>query len=138
MKKRYILTFQPDNINIPITYNLIKQFDIKVNILNADLSSGKTGHLVLEVDTEENVLHQALNYVNQQNINYHELKKQLDFKEDECIACGSCTAVCFSGALSLNKISWQIQFNHEKCVVCGLCVKACPLQLFHLEIDPYV
>ena len=138
MKKRYILTFQPDNINIPITYNLIKQFDIKVNILNADLTSGKTGHLVLEVDTEEKILNQALNFVEKQNIKCHELKKQLDFKEEKCIACGSCTAVCFSGALSLNKKSWQIEFKHEKCVVCGLCVKACPLQLFHLEIDQYV
>jgi L-aspartate semialdehyde sulfurtransferase ferredoxin len=138
MKKRYILTFQPENINIPVTYNLIKKFDIKVNILNADLSSGKTGHLVMELESEKDELIAVLDYFEINKIQCHELKKQLDFKENLCVACGSCTAVCFSDALTLDKENWQLNFNHEKCVVCGLCVKACPLQLFNLEIDQYV
>jgi L-aspartate semialdehyde sulfurtransferase ferredoxin len=135
MKKRYIFKFPPEAVDLPITYTLIKDFDIKVNILNADLSSGKSGKLVMEVEAKNKVLENAITYVEKRNIQCNELKKQLSFKEEECIACGGCTAVCFSEALTLDRNSWLLKFNHEKCVVCGLCVKACPLQLFNLEID---
>jgi len=138
MKKRYIFHFPPEAINLPITYTLVKDFDIKVNILNADLSSGKSGKLVMEIEAHENTINEALRFIEKKNIRCNEIKRQLTFKEEACIACGACTAVCFSGALVLDRVSWLLRFNHENCVICGLCVKACPLQLFNLEMDQYV
>ncbi len=91
MKKRYILHFLPESINIPVTYTLAR-----------------------------------------------ELKYQLDFKREGCVACGACTAVCFSGALSHNRPGWELNFKPELCVICGLCVKACPLKLFNIDYNKHV
>ena len=52
-----------------------------------------------------------------------------------CIHCGSCTAVCFSGALTMSRATNEMVFNPEKCVVCELCLKACPLRLFSIDIE---
>jgi ferredoxin len=51
------------------------------------------------------------------------------FVQDKCVHCGSCTAVCQSGALSLDKDA-HLVYAPSRCVVCGLCVHACPLRLF--------
>lgn len=138
MKKRFILSFQPENIDIPVTYNLIKKFDLKINILNAELSSGKSGHLVVDIDYDKEKIESAFEYFDEHKIECQELKKQLSFNANKCVSCGSCTAVCFSGALKINNPNWELEFDHNHCVVCGLCVKACPLQLFELKLNQYV
>jgi L-aspartate semialdehyde sulfurtransferase ferredoxin len=138
MKRRYIFHFPPEIINLPLTYTLVKDFDIKVNILNADLSAGRTGKLVMELDAEKDSLDRALEFIGNSKIGYTEIKKQLTFKENLCVACGACTAVCFSGALVQDRGSWEIHFDPENCILCGLCVSACPLKLFTLETGRYV
>ena len=45
--KRFVLTFPPDATDEPITYNLIRKFDIMVNLVKADVSPGKIGYLVI-------------------------------------------------------------------------------------------
>lgn len=138
MKKRYVISFPPGKIDTPITYTLIKDFDLEINILNADISSGKTGNLVVEIDAEVYKLEAGIKFIEQNGVHISEVKKQLLFKQESCIACGSCTAVCFSGALSMNKDNWDLNFDASECVVCGLCIKACPLKLFNLDINANV
>jgi len=53
--------------------------------------------------------------------------------EDECIDCGACTAICPSGALTMNKQD-ELQFDKEKCLVCELCIKACPIGVIDVEL----
>ena len=134
MKKRYILKFPQKNISDPITYDLVKIYDLKINILNADISSGRQGNLVLEFDAEEKNIEAGVKYLEQKGIMCSPMNKQLTFKQDDCVACGSCTAVCFSGALEMDKGNWTLEFDAKKCVVCGRCVKACPMQLFEINI----
>ena len=61
--KRFVLTFPPELTSEPITYRLIKDFDIMVNILNADISPGKIGHLVLEMSAPTKVLRNGIEYI---------------------------------------------------------------------------
>lgn len=133
--KRFVLTFPPELTSEPITYNLIKDFDIMVNILNADISPGKIGHLVLEMSAPMKVLRQGIDYIRDHNVECVPLEKKIHYQEDKCIHCGSCTAVCFSGALTMGHLTNEMSFNPEKCVVCELCMKACPLRLFSIDIE---
>ncbi len=64
-----------------------------------------------------------------------QLKKPEHFQEDKCIDCGNCTAVCFAGALTMDKTTWKLNFDKEKCVVCELCIIACPLKLFNIDFS---
>ncbi len=44
-----VLRFPADTVNEPITYILIKEYDVQVNILNADITHGKEGNLLIEM-----------------------------------------------------------------------------------------
>ena len=47
--KRFVMTFPSDATTKTITYDLIKKFDIMVNIVKANVSPGEIGHLVIEM-----------------------------------------------------------------------------------------
>lgn len=132
-KKRFVLTFPPEKVEVPLTYNLIKNYDIKINILNADLSAGEEGNLLIEMEGKHSNLKSGVQYIKELGVNIVPLNKKIEFKHKDCIHCGSCTAVCFAGALSIYKPDWKLNFNPEKCVVCELCTKACPLGLFKID-----
>jgi len=133
MKKRFILTFPPVAVQEPVTYNLIKEYDIKVNILNAYISSEDGGRLAVELEGDEEAIRQGLEYVRNLAIDCVPLEKNIMFRQENCIHCGACTAVCFTGALQMERKEWKLTFDSERCVVCELCTGACPLKLFHID-----
>ena len=48
---------------------------------------------------------------------------QVALNEEACTACGTCTEICPTGALSLNG---RLAVALEKCIGCGLCASRCP------------
>ena len=133
--KRFVLTFPSDVTGEPITYNLIKKFDIMVNIVKADVSPGKIGHLVMEMTAPAKVLKKGMTYIRQQNVDCEPIEKKIYYREDLCIHFGACTSVCFAGALTMGRESAELSFDPEKCVICELCLKSCPLHLFSIDIE---
>lgn len=132
--RRFVLTFPPDATGEPITYNLIKKYDIMVNIVKADVSPGKIGHLVMEMTAPVKVLKDGMEYIRKQNVECEPIDKKISYKEDLCIHCGACSAVCFAGALTMEKQTAELSFEAEKCVMCELCLTACPLKLFSIDL----
>ncbi len=130
MKKKYILRFSPEIVKKPLVSDLVRKFDVSVNILNADISSGRAGMLVVELEGTEEALERSVEDLLNDGVKCSPHVKALVFRQEECVACGSCTAVCFSGALQMNPESWELEFDQDSCIVCGLCVEACPLRLF--------
>lgn len=133
IKKRYILNFPPESGDKAFTYHLVKNYDIRINILKAEVFPGKRGSLLLELQGEKNNIEKGVQYIQTHKIKCEPLDKRIHFKEGKCIDCGSCTAVCFAGALTMNKNTWELEFNKNKCVVCELCIPACPLNLFEID-----
>jgi len=133
MKRRFFLKFGQDQINSPVICNLVKTTSVNMNILKADITPGKEGYLLLELDDTGEKVNEALQYLHLLNIEIQMISKKLLFKKDECIHCGACVAVCLSDALCLNKESREITFNPELCISCHLCIKACPLRLFSTD-----
>ena len=103
------------------------------NILRATISGEQEGRLLMEVEAEPDKLEQGLAFLKSHNVTIIPLNQQITVDQDRCIHCGACTAVCLSGALSLDRDNWQLVFDSEKCVMCGLCVPACPLRLIRAE-----
>lgn len=129
-KKKFILSFPVSRAGESTTYNLIKYFDIKITILRARITPGKEGKLMLEMEAEDKNIVKGLDYLQRNEINCTPIEKRIKHHEEKCVSCGSCTAVCFAGALELHEETRELVFDPEKCVACELCVKACPLQLF--------
>ncbi|MBA1336331.1 MAG: hypothetical protein HPY66_2766 [Firmicutes bacterium] len=133
LKERYTLVFPPESSTKPITYLLIKQYDIEVNILKAEITAGKEGHLLIEVRGEEGNLRDGLEFLKSERINVLPLVDQISLREEECVHCGSCTSVCFSGALTMDRDTWMVNFDPGECVACGLCVHSCPLKIININ-----
>lgn len=56
-------------------------------------------------------------------------------EEEDCSACGMCSAVCPFSAVAL--IDEQPYFDQQKCMGCGLCVSHCPSSALTLELAPH-
>lgn len=128
-----VLRFPAGTVDEPITYTLIKEYDVLINILNADITPGKEGHLLIEMIGLEGKVADAMVYLENKHVGISPVVKTILFNESACIHCGACSSVCFPGALDMDPSTRRIQFFPEKCVACELCIKACPLQLFELN-----
>ncbi len=135
MKKRIVLTFPSSRVEEPVTYRLIKDYDVLVNILNADITPGREGKLLLELKAPRENIDRALHYIENLDIGCSAAMKSIILKEEGCVHCGACTAVCFSDALTMERNTRELVFKPEKCIACELCIKACPLQLFELNFE---
>ena len=133
MSGRYILDFQSSEVSEPVIYRLIKDFDIKVNILRAEISSDQRGSMLVEMTAPEADIAKAVEYLGKHSVAMIPLTQALAWKEDDCVHCGACTGVCFPGCLSMDRNTWKLLVDRDKCIACGLCVKACPFGLFSLR-----
>jgi L-aspartate semialdehyde sulfurtransferase ferredoxin len=134
-KKRYVLTYPPQSVEEPYTYHIIKNYDVMISIINARVTSGEEGHLVIGMTGTRENIEKSVEYLRSKNVKCVSIKRHLKYDQEKCIHCGACTAVCFSGALTMLKPQWLLDFNQENCTVCELCIKACPLGLFQIDFD---
>lgn len=134
MKKRLVLTFPANRVNEAVTYKLIKDYDILVNILNADITPGRKGKLLVELNSSKENIDNAIRYIESAEIQWSPAVKSIQLDYDNCIHCGSCSSVCFAEALEMDPDSRKLKFTPEKCIICELCLTACPLQLFDLKL----
>jgi len=123
IKKRYILNFPPQSGDKAFTYHLVKDYDIRINILKAEVYPGKRGSLLLELQGTKENIEKGVEYIKSHKITCESLDKRIRWKQEKC----------FAGALTMNKKSWELEFDKSKCVVCELCIPACPLNLFEID-----
>ena len=132
-KRRLVLNFPAERIDEPITYILIREYDIIINILNADITHGKEGNLLVEMSGAKLNLDEALLYLDSRHVSYSPVIKNISLNEKGCVHCGACSSVCFSGALNMDPEDRKLIFRPDLCTACELCIKACPLGLFELH-----
>ena len=132
-KQRLVLRFPVGTVDEPITYTLIKEYYVMINILNADITPGREGNLLVEISGEKDSVDGAMRYLKGKSVEISPIIKTILFNQSECIHCGACASVCFPGALIMDTESRELRFSPENCVACELCIKACPLQLFELN-----
>ena len=133
MKRKVVLTFPVDSTDRTLTYDLVKKFDIRINILKAEIQAGKEGNLLVELEADPISLEQGVAYLQSFDVAVNPVSSKISYDKARCINCGCCTSACFSHALTIGKPDWELNFNPEKCIGCKLCLKACPLKLFKIE-----
>ncbi len=128
VSRRVIITFPAGKAVQPLTYYLVKDFDLVINILFARISPDEEGTLVLEISNSQATnIEKGIDFLRGKGLVVENLAKAINWDEAECIHCGACTAVCRSRALSLDHSTWRLDFDQSKCIVCELCIQSCPL-----------
>ena len=61
MIKKVVLSFPVDATDRSLTYDLVKLYDIRINILKAEIQAGKSGNLLVELEADTDKLCRSLN-----------------------------------------------------------------------------
>lgn len=125
MKKLIDLCFSISLTGEPITYRLIKDYGLRINIIRATIDHNICGKLLIEIDGGKDELLKAIGYLEGIGVEVREYDSSICIDKSECVDCGGCTAVCEVDALIMNE-DWELEFDGKKCLGCRLCIKACP------------
>jgi len=130
--KRLVLNFPPHLLDQPVTYQLIKKFDLMVNILRARVTPKEQGRLVVEITGRKKDLEAGLHFVAEVGVSIQPLAQDVLWHEERCIECTACTSICPTGALSVERPAMRVTFKHDKCIACELCVPICPYKAMEI------
>lgn len=115
----------------PIIYRLVKDYDLVINILKANVNPQKEGTVVLVI-TGDN-LDQGIRYLEDRGVSVQPLEQGIVRSENRCTMCGACTAICPTGALYLERPGMEVRFDEDRCVVCQICAQACPTRAMEVR-----
>jgi len=130
---KLILRFSATLVEQPLIYRLVKDYDLILNIMKADISPQNEGYVIMEVQGTEEHYQQGIRFLEELGVQVKPLNKTIVRNEAKCIQCGACIAVCSVGALCLKSPHMEVGFDVEKCVVCGSCTQFCPYKA--MEVD---
>ena len=125
-KKRIVLYFPTKLIDKPITYHLVKDYNLVFNILQAKIMPNEEGLMVLELSGSKKNFKSGISFLRDQGVRVENASQEVKRNNERCMQCGACTAVCLTGALSIKRPEMSVEFDQKKCSICELCVPACP------------
>jgi len=134
-KKGLYLKFPPDIVDKPIVYKLVKDYDLVFNILKATITPGKEGIMIMELEGTPERVKNGLEYLKKIGVEVRPLEQQIIKNEEKCIHCGSCTAVCPTEALYVDRETFKIIFDPQKCTACEFCVAVCITKAMEVHIE---
>lgn len=123
--KLLVLHFSGREVEKPLVCNLTKHYDLTFNILKATILPRKEGIMVLELLGSKKNFKNGVQYLKDQGVIVKNASQEVTRNEDKCIHCGTCTAVCPTGALSVKRPEMIVEFDKKKCSVCELCIRTC-------------
>jgi len=128
-----LLRFPKKSVHEPVVCNLARNFDLSFNILNATIFPRKEGLMVLKLYGTRKNFQEGISYLEEQGVKVQSSGEEIERNDDRCTHCGTCTAVCPTGALSVKRPSMEVVFDIEKCSVCKLCLPVCPPRAMELR-----
>ncbi len=134
-KTRVVLSFPPAEVEEPITYHLIRDCGLMVNILRATIDPGKEGRMVVDLSGVERDLTRGFDYLETAGVKVEPLAEEMEHNKDSCVGCTACVPICPTGSLRVDRESWEVSYEPDKCVVCLSCVDACPYRAMAVHLD---
>ena len=131
--KILILRFPQEVVHQPLVCDLVRDFDLTFNILNAQVLPRKEGVLTIELYGQRKNFTKGVKYLKKHGVKIVTAASEIKRKKDRCTHCGACTAVCPTGALYVNRPEMNVKFDQAKCSVCELCVPACPSRVIKVR-----
>ncbi len=126
MKKKLVISFPPRLIQEPVTYHLIRDYNLQVNILRATVRPRERGRMVVELMGDKKDLDRAFEYMEDVGLQADPLVQEMRYYPERCVHCTACTAVCPTDALTVDPQSRELIFEASHCIICESCIAACP------------
>ncbi len=124
--RKIVLRFPRRLVDRPVVMHLIKDYDLELNILKAQITPSEEGLMVLELKGKQENYDRGISYLKEVGLIVDALSQEVMRNENRCTHCGACITVCPSGAFELDMVTRRTTFIDKKCIACGLCIRACP------------
>ncbi|MFC1691087.1 NIL domain-containing protein [Nanoarchaeota archaeon] len=132
--RKIVLHFPKETIDDPIMNNLVKEYDLTVNILKANINPDAEGIAVIELTGSEENFTKANKYLKGLGIKTQPLSKDVTRDEKKCINCGACVVACPTEALYIkDSKTREIGFDQKKCIACESCISVCPVRAMQIN-----
>lgn len=125
MVQKVLLKYSTEKADKPILASIIRETDIPINILHADLTP-KGGEIFIELDASDEEVDEVIQLFEERGVETEKITHGIEFDEDICLDCGACISLCPTKALTLTD-DCSLKVEEEKCVYCGACVPVCPV-----------
>ncbi len=133
VSKRIVLHFPSRLVDQPIVYRLIKDYDLRFNILKASVIPDEEGLMVLELTGEQDNYDKGIKYLTKTGVKIQSLSQNVTRNEERCTHCGACITICPTDAFELEPNTRRVTFYNDRCIACELCIKACPPRAMELH-----
>ncbi|GAG64626.1 unnamed protein product, partial [marine sediment metagenome] len=127
IKRKLVLSFPENIVTKPITYKLVKEFNLEFNILRAEITPNMEGKMLIELRGDKAQIDQSIEYLTDTGVSVQEAAKDIIIDKNQCVDCGICTSLCITHALTLDHKSFKLKFNKDECILCELCLDCCPV-----------
>jgi ferredoxin len=134
ISKRIVLTFPEKIVTKPITYKLVKDYDLQFNILRAEITADIEGKALIEIKGSKEQVEAGLKYLEKEGVTIQDASKDIIIDKEKCVNCGVCPSLCITSALFLDKDTYELIFDKDKCILCGFCENSCPVNAIKLKI----
>jgi len=133
ISKRIVLHFPNRLVDQPIVYKLVKDYNLKFNILKAYVTPQEEGLMVLELSGDEKDFNQGIEYLDSCGVRIQPLSQDVIRNETKCTDCGVCVPICPTGALTIDPLTRKVHFYDNKCIACEHCLKICPTRAMEIR-----
>lgn len=131
-KKRVVFNYPSHLVDQPVISKLVKDYDLTVNILRAQITPREEGRLVLEITGKRAMLESGFQYLREIGVETQPLAQDVKWHEERCTHCTGCISICPTHALDVDRKSMEVSFHRDKCIACELCIPVCPYQAMEI------
>ena len=124
--KRIVLHFPHRLVDQPIVYKLVKDYDLRFNILKAYVTPKEEGLMVLELSGEDANFQNGMKYLESSGVKIQPLSEDIVRNSAKCTDCGMCVPICPANAFVIDPQTRKVIFLEDKCIACEICIKICP------------
>ncbi len=127
MTQRFLFIFSADISEKPIVSNLIKDYDLEVNIYRAKITRNEEGYMILDLSGSEENIKNGISFLEELKVTVSASDSGIIRNEEVCTDCGNCVSHCPTKALHIpNKKTMAVEFDVKLCIECLNCIKNCP------------
>ena len=130
-----VLRFSKEVVDQPIIYRLVKDYDLEFNLLKATIYPRKEGIIVMELKGHPKSFRKGIKYLRDSGVKVQRVAHEVRRNEERCYQCGTCTAICPTGALFIERPEMAVGFDAGKCSACELCCSVCPARAMEVRLN---
>jgi ferredoxin len=127
--KKLLLRFPKCETEKPIVYQLVKEYNLMINIFAAKVTQDQEGFLVLDVTGEDEWIERGMDYVRSFGVIIQAVGSGIVRDLDLCTHCGNCLSHCPTHALHIaDRTTMKVELNESLCIACSSCIANCPFE----------